>query len=284
MARESFLVWRSPLRALLTLILFGSTAATARATGIVDDFESYALGSLPSPAWLDVATFDPQSPFSTLPSAFVVGTTDAFGNPTQALAVRDENALVSGIYSPVPVSDEYSLAADLRVDRFSNNPVGPASDWAMQLTFAQQQSNYYSTPQAGVYASSQTQGWRLFLIDSTLTAFADQDLGLPVSLGVWYRVQFELDAVTGEWRVVIGDIASGSTLLDQTGTFAGWTAGSGLFDSVSFFDGDPNGDVANLAYVDNVNVTANTVPEPGSLSLVLLGGAFACWARRSRRS
>ena len=269
--------------ALCSLIVSAGTVATSGATGIVDNFESYALGTLPGPAWLDVATFDPQAPFATLPSAFVVSTSDAFGSPTQAVAVRDENARVAGIYSPVPVSSTYSLAADLRVDRFSNGAPFPASDWAMQLTFAQLTSNFYSTPQAGVYASSLTGGWRLFLIDSTGTVFDDEDLGLPVALGRWSRVAFDLNTLTGGWHVTIGDVAAGTTLLDSSGVFSGWTPASGLFDSVAFFDGDPDGTLGNLAYIDNVNVTATPVPEPGTLSLLLLGGLLGAGRRRHRR-
>jgi hypothetical protein len=273
---------RFALRTSLLVLAACSAAALAGATGIVDDFESYAPGAFPGPPWLDVATFDPQPPFSTLPSAHIVTTTDAFGNPTQAMAVRDENALVSGIYYQVPVSSTYSLAADLRVDRFSNNAVNPASDWAMQLTFAQVSSNLYATPQAGIYASSLTGGWRLFLIDSTFTVFADQDLFLPVTLGLWYRVEFELDALSGAWHTVIGDVATGTTLIDVSGVFAGWTAGSGLFDSVAFFDGDPSGTIATLAYVDNVNVVSSPLPEPSSLTLIGAGVVLLGWARRRR--
>jgi hypothetical protein len=267
---------------LLCSLIVSAGAATSGATGIVDTFESYPLGTFPGPAWSDVATFDPQAPIGTLPSAFVVQTTDAFGGPTQALAVRDENALVAGIYAPVPVSSTYSLAADLRVDRFSNDSPDPAADWAMQLTFAQLQSNFYATPQAGIYASSLTGGWRLFLIDSTHTVFADEDLGLAVTLGRWSRVAFDLDALTGGWHVTIGDVASGTTLLDKSGIFSNWTTSSGLFDSVAFFDGDPDGTVANLAYVDNINVTSTPVPEPATLSLLLLSGLLGA-GRRLRR-
>jgi len=268
----------------LCSIIVTAGAATSTATGIVDTFEGYPLGSFPGPAWSDVASFDPQPPVGTLPSAFVVQTSDAFGAPTQALAVREENARVAGIYAPVPVSSTYSLAADLRVDRFSNDAPAPASDWAMQLTFAELQSNFYLTPQAGIYASSLTGGWRLFLIDSTNTVFDDEDLGLPVTLGSWSRVAFDLDALTGAWHVTIGDVATSTTLLDKSGVFANWTASSALFDSVAFFDGDPDGTVANLAYVDNINVSATPVPEPGTLSLLALGGLLGAGRRRSPRA
>jgi hypothetical protein len=108
-------------------IVFGvlAVSGTAGATGIIDDFETYGLGTFPSPPWFDAGALDPQPPVATLPSAMVVATLDAQGNPTQALSVRDEVALLSGIYFPVPFANNYSLAADIRVDRFNNNPSIP---------------------------------------------------------------------------------------------------------------------------------------------------------------
>jgi hypothetical protein len=269
-------------RLLIVTSLLGA-ASMARATGVADDFESYAVGTFPSSQWSDAGAFMPIPPVASLPSATVVSTTDAFGNPTQALAVTDQVAAVSGIYQAVPLSSQYSLAADMRVDRYSNNPDTVTTDWAMQLTFAQLTRTFYNTPQAGIFASSLTQGWRVFLIDSTDTVFADIDLGVAATTGTWYRVGFDLDAGTGAYRVRITDIATSTLLTDTSGVFAGWTADSGRFDAVSFFDGEgsPTATIGNLALVDNINVEATPVPEPSSALLLALGlGGVAAALRR----
>ena len=46
----------------------------------------------------------------------------------------------------------------------------------MQLTFAQEDGNFASAPQVGLYASSFTHGWRLFFVGA-VSGDADIDLG-----------------------------------------------------------------------------------------------------------
>ena len=202
--------------AVMLAVLLAGAPALAAPTGIADDFESYGLGGLPAPLWLDAGGFDPQPPVAALPSATVESTTDAFGAPTQALAISDQVALLSGIYQPVPLSTRYSLAADVRVDRFNDAPTFPTADFPIQLTFAEVKRNFYTTPQAGIYASSLTQSWRLFLLEDVGNLSADIDLA-PVTPGQWVRLAFALDTATGDWRVSITDIAGGLTLVDKIG-------------------------------------------------------------------
>jgi hypothetical protein len=258
--------------------------AAARATGVSDDFESYALGAFPSPTWLDAGAFDPLPPVATLPSATVELTTDAFGAPTRALSISDQIALLSGIYQIVPVGRLYSLTADIRVDRFSNGTGGIATDFAPQLTFANAQFNFYITPQAGIYASSLTQRWYVFLIGESGIG-ANIDLGVPAALGQWYTLSFDLDNLDGSYRARIADTASGSTLVDSSGAFAGWVPGvDGLYDSVAFIEGEGSFDatIPHLAFVDNINVTAT--PAAGSLAVFGLAPLLLAAARRVRRA
>jgi hypothetical protein len=247
----------------------------AAATGIADDFESYTGGTFPNPPWLDAGALDPLPPVAPLPSATVVVTNDAFGNPTQAVSVADAISPVTGIYLPVAVSAFYSLAADIRVDAYSDNPVAETSDFAMQLTFARADQNLYAATQAGIYASSLTGTWRVFLLEQDNGIGADVDLGVAASVGTWYRVAFDLDATTGSYRARIFDAASAALLVDSVGAFAGWDSTvNGKYDAVAFIEGeDPlNGliTVSNRAVVDNINVVAE-VPEGTSWSLVLVG-------------
>jgi len=48
---------------------------------IIDNFESYGLGLLPSPTWLDAGAVLPIGRIPPFPSAYVISTLDAFGNP-----------------------------------------------------------------------------------------------------------------------------------------------------------------------------------------------------------
>lgn len=268
---------------ILVLAMLAVASPSIHATGVTDNFESYAIGSFPAPTWLDVGSFQPGSPAPALPTASVVATTDAFGQPTRALATSDQFARSGGIYQAVAVSSHYALAADIRIDRYADRAADSASDWAMQLSFARLDLNFAVTAQAGVYASTLTQDWRLFLIDSTYTLVLDVPLGVAAPLGRWTRVGFELDATTGAYRVQLGDIASGTSLLDSSGSFAGWLPGSGVFDAVSFFDGEqtPGQTLANLAMVDNINVSA--VPEPATWALLLLGSVLLSLRRVQQR-
>ncbi len=119
--------------ALLCGVAMTTSASTASAQ-IVDNFESYALGSLPSPTWLDAGAVLPTGRIPSFPSATVISTLDAFGNSTQAVATVGDLATSKGIYANVPVSTFYLLRADVRVDRYSDAPASTSEDWAMQLT------------------------------------------------------------------------------------------------------------------------------------------------------
>jgi hypothetical protein len=269
-------------RMMVVLALGLLVVTPAFATGISDNFESYTLGTFPSPTWLDAGTVLPPTG-QTFPSASVVSTTDAFGNATQALGLRDEVDPSRGIYANVPVSAMYSLTADIRVDRYSDMPDSTADDWAMQLTFAEAGvDNFAYTPQAGIYASSQTGGWRFFLIGNTTSA--DIDLGQKAIIGTWYTVQLNFDVANSKFHSVIKDTATGATLVDEFDTVTGLTSADTAYDSIAFFGGEvsQNTTIADQAVVDNVNISAvGTVPEPASILLLASGlAAFAVGRRR----
>jgi hypothetical protein len=208
-------------------------------------------------------------PGEPIPSAFVVATTDAFGNPTQALGLANVVSYSRGIYAPVTVAANYSLTADIRVDQYSDHPESPAADWAMELTFAKAGvANFATTPQVGIYASSLTGGWRLFLIASGTSA--DIALGVPATIGTWYQVSGGFNALTDTFHTRILNAATGTVLVDQFNTFSGLTPSDVAYDSIAFFGGEVSlGDtVADQAVVDNVNISSTgTVPEPSTLAM-----------------
>src|SRR4051812_24376271 len=85
--REERSMTRSASRKLLSgVVAVGLTllARPARAQ-VVDDFESYALGALPSPLWSDAGAVLPQGRIPSFPSAYVISTLNAHGNATQAV-------------------------------------------------------------------------------------------------------------------------------------------------------------------------------------------------------
>ena len=260
--------------AVVLLALAGASAST-----ITDNFESYALGAFPSPTWLDVGTLLP-SPGTPIPSATVVSTTDAFGHPTQALSIANALASSRGIYATVPLSSTYSLAADIRVDQYSDHPSGPLNDWAMQLGFEQVGPyNMCCNSQAGIYASSLTGGWRLFV--GSNGPGGDIDFGVPATVGTWYRVQLNLDLPTATFHSVIIDVATGNVLVNRFDTFTGLNTSNTQFDSITFFGGELSSSdtIANLAVVDNV--TIGTTPEPSTF--LLIGSGLSLLASRLRR-
>lgn len=263
---------------IVTLVMVAHSLPVHAGT-ITDDFQSYPVGSFPAPQWSDVGAVLPEAPVAPLPSATVITTTDAFGNTTQALSTVGALAASKGIFAPIPVSLTYSLAADVRVDRYSDHSDSTTSDWAMQLTFAQVGiRNFATTPQAGIYASSLTQGWRLFLISSNGgAASADTDLGGAASVGTWYRLELTLDVNTGAFHSRVSDIAQGQLLVDRTDVIPNWQPQDGQFDSFAFFGGElsPDDTVGNVGIVDNVNIVAVAVPAPRTVVLVAVG--FACF-------
>jgi len=269
--------------ALLCGVALTTLASTASAQ-IIDNFESYALGSLPSPTWLDVGAVLPSGRIPPFPSAYVISTLDAFGNPTKAVATVGDLATSKGIYAAVPVSTFYLLRADVRVDRYSDAPSNPAADWAMQLTFGQNGvDNWAYTPQLGIYASSLTRGWRLF--SGTASSSVDIDLQVAANVGTWYTVQQSFDALLGVFHSQIWDAASGAVLLDTFNTLIDWNPADATFDAWAFMAGDlsPGTQIGNIGVVDNVNIVASTVPEPTSFALLAVSLLPAVMLARRRR-
>ena len=285
-------------RAICSAALLCVALGTARAAPATDNFEGYAIGSFPAPAWHDFANFFPPQPNYAppqLPSMTVVQTTDAFGHPTQALqGVGATAGAGSGVYAAQASSLLLSVSADVRTLRYSNSDPATVLPWQdSSINVGLWTANVGSAPFISVYASSSTHGWRLaYSGDATTNPdLDDYDLGTAAQVGVWYHVALDLNRQTGSFHSLITDIASGSVLVDSTIFHPGWTPGIDNFDSVLFASaevsatlpwGPGSTTVSNVGQYDNINYAP--VPEPTSWALTLAGLCAVALTRRRMKA
>jgi hypothetical protein len=264
--------------AVVSALAVGGTAA---ADTFFDDFESYAVGSFPSANWLDTGAIAPDGVLPPPnPSCTVGVTTDAFGQPTQALHLDASwVGAVSGIYRAVATMPQYTLSMDIRTDVFAQGAQSDPTDWPWMLGV----SKYDANLQPGgwnslmIYGTDLSQDFRAYAINASGSE-EDLPLGLPEGAGVWYRVQIDVDAQSGAIRNRVWDSATSLLLVDTTVTASGWQPTDGLFDSVTINQGELSATTSADAWVDNVSIIA--VPEPGSLTAAALGGAMLVGRRR----
>lgn len=290
--RLNMSVHRSCAALVLLVACLGGEAA-AGPVGAPETFEGDAAGSFPA-GWSDVALVDPDST-APKPSALVVSTTDVFGNPTKALAPVEAIAPSQGIYRAILPSTSYSTRADVRIDRFSDfdpnvDPTAcgcpPGSEIDFPVGPALMQSApppFHLFPMVQLYPGARSQDWRLFV--GTANVVTDLDLGLPVTLGKWYGVQLDVDAVAATARSHITDLATGTTLLDTVtslSTFGAWDpAIDGVFNIEAFWDGELSAKTTSgLWVIDNIDVP---IPEPATLLLLSSALAVGAAVRRGQR-
>ena len=246
---------------------------------IVDDFESYATGSVPGGVWADATSYIDE-PTHTGNSVSVIDTTDAFGNATRAVQINDHVGTSGGLISDVGHASNQRFEIDVHLDQRGN---GSQPNWMSAVGFFQNtgQSDFNWSPQAVVYASG-TGRFRLFVQNADGAGTASRDFGLSGgvwSLDTWYRISLGADTVNGIFDVTITDLATGSVIADVSRTYNGWNAAFGQYDLVSVNDGEYGsnpGTIGNMSTYDN----ARYVPAPGACSLLGCAGLFAIKRRR----
>src|SRR5262249_51873258 len=150
-------------------------------------------GSFPAANWIDTGQI---APYGALPppnpSCTVGLTTDAFGQPTQALHLDGSwVGSASGIYRAVQTVSQYSLSMDVRTDLFATGATDNPSDWPWMMGV----SRYDAGEQAGgwhslqMYGTDMSQDFRAYGISDQ--GEEDFPLGLSILPGVWYRVQLD---------------------------------------------------------------------------------------------
>jgi hypothetical protein len=235
-----------------------------------DDFESYAIGTFPAAEWLDVGLVNPDPPNPPDPSALIAVTDDPLGDPTQVLATLAALAPSQGIYRSVEVRAEYSVSADVRVDRFSDGAEFSGQNWAMQVGLGKliAGEDPCCGPQCGIFADSFKQSWRVYVAGTKSGFLTEIELGIGVDIGRWYRVAMDLNATTGEVRSRVTDLATMTLLVDVTNPIKGWGPDEGLYDIVCLMDGElaPESKISNLAVVDNTQFCCDTASIPGVAS------------------
>ena len=247
---------------------FPTLAAFAAVFGLVnsvrggtldEDFESYTPGTFPSPTWLDVGLFHPDPPNPPDPSATVEVTMDAAGAQTQAVEVADFLGTTQGIYQIVGEACSFLVAADIRVDRWADAQGNATEDWPMEIGIAKltgETQDIANVPQTGIYASSLLHEWRMYAL-GTAGAFLDTTLNTPITKGIWYRVQLELETASGFVVVKIWDLSNDTLLFDNASFLLGWTEDDGHYDAVIAIEGELTAPtVANLSVIDNIHLEA----------------------------
>jgi hypothetical protein len=233
-----------------------------------DDFELVAPGAFPNCPWLDAGLINLRAPNPPIPSVTVESVAGPGGARTLALRTPPAIAESQGSYLLVPVSSVYTIAADVRIDQFSDNSLSEPSDWAMQIGVGKLDgdTDLAFTPQVGIYAAAKTHGWRLYAAGIAV-GFGDIDLEAVAEVGVWYHVEMEFNATTGLTHSFIRNLATDVVVVDRTDQIEGWTPQDGIFDRLMLIDGEltPETTIPNIAVVDNVTVSTTPTNPPGPL-------------------
>ena len=247
---------------------------------VTDDFESYTIGESPAGIWQDASSFI-DSPTNPGPTVSVIGTTDASGNATQAVQIQNGIGTSGGIISHVGHSAVQRFETDLRLDQRGN---GSNPNWIAAAGFFQEteQTDFNWMPQAFVYATKNSNRFRLFVQNADGRGGANRDFALGTNnweLDTWYRIGLEVNSETGVFEISIINKETGEVLIESSRTYAGWNSAFGQFDHITINDGEYGanpGTIGNMATIDNVSY----VPAPSTLGIAGFGMVIAGRRRR----
>ncbi len=262
--------------AIPALMLAGTTAWG----GVTEDFEGYSIGDSPAGIWQDAADFI-TNPTNASPTVQVIGTTDAMGNATNAMQIQDGLGTSGGLIAQVGHDRIQRFETDLRLDQAGN---GSSPNWIAAAGLFQQtvQDDFNWMPQAFVYATRNSNRFRLFVQNADGRGGANRDFGLGIhswEFDTWYRVVLQADTETGRFEVSIINQESGEVLVDVTRSYTNWNNAFGQYDHITVNDGEYGnnaGTIGNMATIDNIGY----VPSPSSAMGLVVGGLIGLRRRR----
>lgn len=195
---------------------------------VLDTFLSYPLFAFPGCPWNEARS----APITTLllsePAADVDGVINSDGQADLALMLAESSTQsLRGAYRAVGNAEIYIVRTLIRIDQFSDAPLGVDDDAAAAVGLGE--FDTLTSPDAWegflVYASAFTGTWRLKAAPVG-EPILDIDLGAAALTGQWYEIWIDFDAVRGDVRVRIWKRSPGSLIrvVDHTVTFAGWSA------------------------------------------------------------
>ena len=236
----------------LSVLVSGANAQSVR-----ESFESYPAGGLPGGGWLDAS--ERVEGHEILPTAFVIDTVDAHGQPTRAVQTRNVFGNSQGILLPIEEAPVQTIEVDVRVDETGNG-----ASWPMAIGFTQNDgsADINGSPQVLLYAWID-QRWHFFVANGP--GGMGQDFIVPAPLfeiGRWYRLILTVDHERRIFDTRIVDAATNQTLGGGAVQLLWWDK---PLDTISLFDGDidDTGTIGTSASVDNVAYEPRNAVCPG---------------------
>ncbi len=206
--------------------------------GFGESFEDVLVGEQPGAPWLDIVDRidDPSVPS---PTAAVIDTVGADGEPTRALQFQDAIGTSQGIFAEVDPADHHRVTANIRVDQYTDAADGMAWPIAVGLAQSGMGGDPSDDPHALVTVLADG-SWHLRILNGRSDApELDMTLLFPeVELDRWYQVSLEAETATGSFHVELHDPATGDLLGEQVALAPVWDDNYAAYDAIAFFDGE----------------------------------------------
>jgi len=215
-----------------------SSGSGGEPEGFGESFEDVLVGGQPGAPWLDIAERidDPTVPS---PTATVIDTIGADGEPTQALQLQDAIGTSQGIFAEIDPAAHHRVTANIRVDQYTDAVDGVS--WPIALGLAQSGTGGDPSDDPHALVSVHADGsWHLRILNGRAgDPELDMTLLFPeVELDRWYEVSLEAETATGSFRVELSDPATGELLGEQVALAPVWDVGYAAYDAIAFFDGE----------------------------------------------
>lgn len=227
-------------------------------TSISDNFEAYQEGGQSVGDWQDISalTLGTTAPF---PSFQLVSANDVSGGTTKAIQFHRGVTTSSGLYKKVESCDLYKFSADVLINEWSNASITSFTEWAVALGLFNVSPgvDLNGGPQMTFIAQPVAENWVLYLLHTTSSGpkVFNQPFAAKAEVNIWYRVSTEINARTGNVKLNVVEIASNTTILDESLVIPEWDANtSATYDHAGLWNGHYNTDATqgSLVTIDNL--------------------------------